>query len=107
MTPSQIGTRLRDEKAIPQVVQITGMRILRILRKNGLAPEIPEDLYALIKTAMNIRKHLRKNRKDKNAKYRLILIESRIHRISRYYKRRRKLPPNWKYDWRTAATIVS
>ncbi len=27
--------------------------------------------------------------------YRLILVESRIHRLARYYKRVRKLPPNW------------
>jgi len=107
MTPSQIGTRLRDQHGIPQVFHITGKRILRILRQKGLAPEIPEDLYFLIKTAVSIRKHLRTNRKDKNGKYRLILIESRIHRISRYYKRSRKLPPNWKYDWRTAPTLVS
>ncbi len=26
---------------------------------------------------------------------RLILVESRIHRLARYYKRVKKLPPNW------------
>ena len=107
MTPSQIGVRLRDQHGIPQVFQVTGRRILRVLKQKGLAPEIPEDLYFLIKTAVNIRKHMRTNRKDKNAKYRLILIESRIHRISRYYKRSKRLPPTWKYNWRTAPTLVS
>lgn len=29
----------------------------------GMAPEIPEDLYHLIKKAVNIRKHLERNRK--------------------------------------------
>ena len=29
----------------------------------GLAPEIPEDLHHLIKKAVNVRKHLEKNRK--------------------------------------------
>jgi len=43
-----------------------------------------------------VRKHLDKNRKDKDAKFRLILIESRVHRLARYYKRTRQLPPNWK-----------
>ena len=33
---------------------------------------------------------------DKDSKFRLILIESRIHRLARYYKTRRVLPPNWK-----------
>ena len=107
MTPSAIGVRLRDQHGIPQVFQVCGKRILKILKEKGLAPEIPEDLYFLIKTAVSIRKHMRTNRKDKNAKYRLILIESRIHRISRYYKRCKKLPPTWKYNWRTAPTLVS
>lgn len=29
----------------------------------GLAPELPEDLYSLIKKAVNVRKHLERNRK--------------------------------------------
>jgi small subunit ribosomal protein S13e len=62
----------------------------------GLAPEIPEDLYFLIKKAVAIRKHLERNRKDKDSKFRLILVESRIHRLARYYKRTKKLPPTWK-----------
>ncbi len=66
---------------------MTGNKILRILKKNGLAPELPEDLYHLIKKAVNIRKHLERNRKDTDAKFRLILVESRIHRLARYYKK--------------------
>lgn len=31
----------------------------------GLAPELPEDLYFLIKKAVGMRKHLEANRKDK------------------------------------------
>lgn len=62
----------------------------------GLAPEIPEDLYHLIKKAVAIRKHLERNRKDKDSKFRLILVESRIHRLARYYKKMKKLPPVWK-----------
>ena len=53
----------------------------------GCAPKIPEDLYNMIKKAVSIRKHLEKNRKDKDSKYRLILIESRIHRLTRYYRK--------------------
>ena len=33
---------------------------------------------------------------DKDSKFRLILIESRIHRLARYYKTKRILAPNWK-----------
>ena len=49
-----------------------------------MAPELPEDCYYLIKKAVSIRKHLERNRKDKDAKFRLILVESRIHRLARY-----------------------
>merc|ERR1711991_777119 len=85
----------------------TGSKILRLLKKNGLAPEIPEDLYMLIKKAVMIRKHLERNRQDKDGKFRLILIEARIHRLARYYKRTRQLPPNWKYDAQTASALVA
>nr|GMC98448.1 40S ribosomal protein S13 [Ipomoea batatas] len=96
MTPSQIGVILRDSHGIAQVKSVTGSKILRILKAHGLAPEIPEDLYHLIKKAVAIRKHLERNRKDKDSKFRLILVESRIHRLARYYKKTKKLPPVWK-----------
>ena len=54
LTPSQIGVILRDSHGIPQVRSITGNKILRILKSAGLAPELPEDLYHLIKKAVNI-----------------------------------------------------
>lgn len=53
-------------------------------------------MYCLIKKAVAVRKHLERNRKDKDSKYRLILIESRIHRLGRYYKRTGQLPSIWK-----------
>merc|ERR1712194_362407 len=80
LTPSQIGVTLRDSFGVPQVHTITGNKILRVLKVSGLAPELPEDLYYLIKKAVS-------NRKHKDSKFRLILVESRIHRLARYYKR--------------------
>jgi small subunit ribosomal protein S13e len=106
-TPSQIGVILRDSHGVAQVKVVTGNKILRILKSNGLAPEIPEDLYMLIKKAVAVRKHLERNRKDKDSKFRLILIESRIHRLSRYYKTVGVLQPNWKYESATASTLVA
>ncbi|PVU90174.1 hypothetical protein BB559_004747 [Furculomyces boomerangus] len=107
ITPSQIGVLLRDSYGIPVVRFVTGNKIVRILKANGLAPELPEDLYFLIKKAVAVRKHLERNRKDRDAKYRLILIESRVHRLARYYKTSGQLPPNWKYESSTASTLVS
>jgi small subunit ribosomal protein S13e len=107
MTPSQIGVQLRDSSGVASVRAVTGTKILRILKKNNLAPEIPEDLYHLIKKAVAVRKHLERNRADRDSKFRLILIESRIHRLARYYKRAKALPPVWRYESATAATLVT
>lgn len=106
-TPSQIGVVLRDSHGIGQVRSVSGNKILRILKANGLAPELPEDLYYLIKKAVSIRKHLERNRKDRDSKFRLILVESKIHRLARYYKKRKALVPTWKYESATASALVS
>merc|ERR1711985_24253 len=97
-TPSQIGVVLRDSHGVAQVKVVTGNKILRILKSNGLAPEVPEDLYMLIKKAVAVRKHLARNRKDKDSKFR---------RLSRYYKTVGVLQPNWKYESATASTMVA
>jgi small subunit ribosomal protein S13e len=107
LTPSQIGVVLRDSAGIPQVRAITGSKILRILKTSGLAPELPEDLYHLIKKALNIRRHLDRNRNDTDSKFRLILVESRIHRLARYYKLKKTLPAVWKYESSTASALVA
>ncbi|KAK0547459.1 ribosomal 40S subunit protein S13 [Tilletia horrida] len=106
-TPSRIGVELRDSHGIAQVRFVTGNKILRILKSEGLAPEIPEDLYHLIKKAVSVRKHLERNRKDRDAKFRLILIESRIHRLTRYYKSKGAVAPSFKYESATASTLVA
>uniref|UniRef100_UPI00398F03F9 small ribosomal subunit protein uS15-like n=1 Tax=Pristiophorus japonicus TaxID=55135 RepID=UPI00398F03F9 len=61
----------------------------------------------LIKTAVAVRKHLERNRKDKDVKCRLILIESRIHRLPCYYKFKKVLAPNWKDESSTASAFVA
>jgi small subunit ribosomal protein S13e len=107
LTPSQIGVTLRDSFGIPQVKNVTGTKILRILKNAGMASKIPEDLYHLIKKAIAMHKHLERNRKDRDSKFRLILVESRIHRLARYYRRVKSLPPTFKYKADTAAALVS
>ena len=107
LTPSQIGVILRDSHGVAQVRFVTGNKILRILKSKGLAPDLPEDIYYLIKKAVSIRKHLERNRKDRDSKFRLILVESRIRRLARYYKIKGVLPPTWKYESSTASALVS
>uniref|UniRef100_A0A8I3W065 Small ribosomal subunit protein uS15 n=1 Tax=Callithrix jacchus TaxID=9483 RepID=A0A8I3W065_CALJA len=108
LTPSQIGVILRDSHGVAQERFVTGNTILRILKSKGLAPDLPEDLYHLIKKkTVAVQKHLERNRKDKDAKFHLILIESQIHRLAWYYKTKQVLPPNWKYESSTASALVA
>lgn len=107
MTPSQIGIALRDSQAVPRVKTITGTLIGRILKKRGLASEIPEDLYFLMKKAVTMRKHMERAGGDMACKYRIGLCESKIHRLARYYRKTRKLPANWKYTAAKASAIVA
>ncbi len=96
--PSQIGMILRDRYGIPSVRQVTGKKITRILREHGVEMKYPEDLKALIKKALKLRKHLEVHRKDKHNRRGLQLIEAKIWRLSNYYKEKGVLPPDWKYD---------
>ena len=105
-TPSMIGMILRDQYGIPLVRVITGKRILDILRENELERRVPEDLRNIIAKALTVRKHLEENKRDFVSKRALQLVESKIHRLSRYYKRKRVLPPDWKYSPDQAAVLL-
>ncbi len=95
---AQIGLILRDQYGIPSVRDITGKKITRILAEHGLAPKIPEDLFNLLKKAVNLRRHLEIHRKDKHSRRGLELLESKIRRLAKYYIRKGRLPKDWKYD---------
>merc|ERR1712217_8286 len=84
---SKIGAELRDSQGIPQVKYVTGVKILHILKLAGLAPKIPEDLQSLRTRARRMNRHIKNNCNDKDSKSRLRLIESRISRLERYYKK--------------------
>ncbi|MEM0476074.1 MAG: 30S ribosomal protein S15 [Candidatus Aenigmatarchaeota archaeon] len=104
--PSMIGLTLRDSYGIPNVKEIVGKSILQILEKNDIKLEIPEDLLNLMKRAVKLREHLSIHKKDKSSQRGLILIESKIRRLEKYYKRVGKLPKDWKYEPETAKIIV-
>ena len=95
--PSKIGVILRDQYGIPLVKPIVGKSLTEILRDNDMASSIPEDLEMLIRKASRLRAHLERNRGDKHNKRALQIVEARIHRLSRYYKRKGVLPEDWKY----------
>jgi len=106
-TPSMIGIILRDQFGIPLVKQVTGKKLTEILEKHGVNLPVPEDLLQLMKKAVNLRRHLEEHPKDYAAKKGLIEIESKIHRLVKYYKRVGKLPPDWEYTPERAKLLVS
>lgn len=97
-SPSQIGLFLRDNHGIPSAKHLIGKNITELLQEKGLNKEIPEDLLALIKRVIQLKNHLVTNKKDQNAKYGLLITESKIKRLVKYYKQTKKIPMDWKYD---------
>ncbi len=105
--PSMIGLVLRDQYGVPLVKQVTRKSISQILEERGLAPKIPEDLFNLIKKAVNVRRHLNEYPKDKKAKRGLEEVESKIRRLSRYYVEVEKLPKGWRYEPAKAELLIA
>ena len=103
---SAIGMYLRDVYGIPDVKLVTSKRMQQILQEKNLSKQLPEDLVALIKKSVKIRKHLKTMRKDMPAKRGLQLTESKIGRLAKYYKRTGVLKPDWKYDPETASFYI-
>ncbi|MBS3146878.1 30S ribosomal protein S15 [Candidatus Woesearchaeota archaeon] len=106
-TPSKIGLILRDSYGVPDVKIAAQKSITSILKQHKLMAEYPEDFISLIRREVNLTKHLEKNRKDQVAKRGIQLTASKIHRLSKYYKKKGILPMNWKYDREKAKLIVS
>lgn len=105
--PSMIGIILRDQYGIPLVKPILGKGIAKVLEEHGLAAEIPEDLFNLMKRAAKLRTHLEEHPKDYHSKRGLEEIESKIRRLAKYYKRIGKLPKYWKYEPEKVKLLVS
>jgi len=105
-TSAMIGTILRDSYGIPNSTVVINKPISKIMRKNNLYPEFPEDLMFLLRKAVELRKHMLANKKDKHSQRGLKNLESKIRRLSKYYVRTGKLPITWKYDPEQSRLIV-
>jgi len=97
-TAAQIGVELRDTYGIPSVKLTAGKSVSQILAARKQSPDIPDDMMALIKKALLIRKHNANYRKDNTAKRGLTLTESKIRRLVKYYQRTGRLAKTWAYD---------
>lgn len=95
---SQIGVVLRDTYGVPSVKQVTEKSISAIMKEKSTSSDVPEDLMALIKRNIFLKKHLETNKHDMTAKRGLELTESKIRRLVKYYKNSKKLAADWKYD---------
>ena len=104
---SMIGTIMRDSRGVPLVKIVTGKKVSQILESNEIKDPLPEDLANLVKKALNIRKHLENNHKDLETKKGLNRTESKIYRLIKYYKRKKVLAADFKYDPEKIRTLVA
>ena len=105
-TSARIGLVLRDQYGVPNVKLATGRTVTEIMTEKGVSPALPEDLSNLMRRAISLNVHLRENRGDISNKRGLQLIESKIRRLERYYKRNGVLPADWKYSLKTAELML-
>ncbi|MBS3104954.1 30S ribosomal protein S15 [Candidatus Woesearchaeota archaeon] len=97
-TTSQIGMILRDVYGIPNALALCGKSISAVLKEKNLSAEVPEDMISLFKKVAALRKHIEANKHDQTSKRGLLLTQSKINRLTKYYKRTGRIPENWKFD---------
>ena len=95
---AQIGILLRDVYGIPSISALCGKPISAILKEKKLLQEVPEDLTALFRKYAAVRKHIEANKHDETAARGLHLTESKIGRLTKYYKRTGRISEDWKFD---------
>ncbi len=106
LSSAGIGVRLRDAYGVPNIRLATGTSVTQILASKNVKSAIPEDLASLIKRAASLQVHLQDHSKDLSNKRGLQLIESRIRRLSKYYKEEGILPADWDYSAKLAELQV-
>jgi small subunit ribosomal protein S15 len=106
MTMAKIGLVLRDQYAVPNVHLAVGKSIREILAEKGIKYDLPEDLQGLMKRAVQLNEHIRNNPKDLHNLRGQQLIESKIRRLVKYYKREGVIPETWQYSLDTASLQV-
>ena len=103
---AQIGLILRDQYGVPDVKLATGKTITEIMAEKGVAPALPEDLSNLMRRAISLNVHLKSNKGDVSNRRGLLMIEAKIRRLERYYKRNGVLPADWKYSLSNAELML-
>lgn len=106
LSTAEIGTRLKDQYSVPSVKLCTGKKITTILQENNIKFKLPEDLSNLLQKVHNLDAYIKNNPKDLHNKRSMKLLEEKIRRLVRYYKRNEVLPSDWKYDLSTIKLIL-
>jgi len=106
LTTAAIGIRLRDSYGVPSVRLATGKSMSQNLTEKNIKFATPEDLSSLIKRAASLQSHFREHKKDLSNKRGLQLIESKIRRLAKYYKKEGVLPADWDYSAKLAELQV-
>jgi small subunit ribosomal protein S15 len=103
---AQVGLALRDGLGVPSTRAVTGKRLSAVLAAGGVTAEVPDDLQALLKRVVHLQHHLEAHPNDLSNRRGLTLMESRIRRLARYYRQRRRIPESWRYSAAGAALQV-
>ena len=97
MPQSRIGVTLRDDYGVPLAKPVIGKSIGRVLEEGKASPKMPQDLQDLINRAQRVQGHLKVHHSDRKNVHSLELVEAKIYRLSKYYKKLGKLPGDFKY----------
>lgn len=95
---SVIGIILRDSYGIPDVKLLINKAITEILAEKSLLPKLPEDLLALMRKMVDVKKHRFSHKQDMTALRGQQLTEAKIKRLIKYYKAKKRLPVDFVYD---------
>lgn len=90
-SPAMIGTILRDSYGVPDIKAATGKKLSKILEEHNLLPDVPEDLDNLLTKRERLKEHLSANPRDIHNSRRLHLIEAKIRRLMKYYRRKGRI----------------
>ncbi|MEM3781871.1 MAG: 30S ribosomal protein S15 [Candidatus Micrarchaeaceae archaeon] len=106
LSPAQIGQVLKDKHGVKYVKPILGMRLSEYMANQSMQRQLPADMLDLMRRAVRMRAHIARNHSDVHNKVRLVRVESKIWRLSKYYKHEGILPKDWHYDPEQAALII-
>lgn len=103
---AMIGQRVKEKHGAGYLKPLLGKRLGQFLAEKGVVKALPDDLMSLMRKAVGMHKHLDANHRDVYGRIRLIRVEAKIGRLSKYYRGTGKLPADWKYDPKQAALVI-